>query len=259
MVHTTEAIVLKSLTFRESDQLVTFLTPDLGKVTGLARYGKKSQKRFGPVFQPFNILDIRYRSRAPSTLLLLEKATVHFPLMRIPQNFNQIVSACYCVELMDEMVKERDPNQDKYWLLLNVLMQINEGVLALASLLRWYEYRLLSLAGLAPQFEYCVKCHQPLPEEGECLFVYWEGGIVCASCGSSGKMSELVPVQMIREFLLFVETMSEGKRVELTKEAARSFRHIFHNFIHYHLNKVLKSQAFMASVRHSAVSRPSFG
>ena len=43
MIQTTEGIVLKTLTFRESDQIVTLLTPRMGKVAG-PLWQKESQE-----------------------------------------------------------------------------------------------------------------------------------------------------------------------------------------------------------------------
>ncbi|OGQ56312.1 MAG: DNA repair protein RecO [Deltaproteobacteria bacterium RIFCSPLOWO2_02_FULL_50_16] len=249
MIQTTEGIVLKTLTFRESDQIVTLLTPRMGKVAGLARYGKKSLKRFGSVLQPFNILEFQFRERPHSSLILLEKAAIKIPLFHIYRDIYSIVGSCYCLELMDELVHERDPNFEKYLLLLNILQKINNHSLPLPFLLRWYEFRLLTLAGIGPEFRHCIKCHAAIEDDCDYQFVYWEGGVLCPPCYVSGKMSDVLRGHDVLEFMAFMDSFDQGSPREIEKHTAVQFRKILHNFIHYHLNKILKSQIFMESLR----------
>ena len=261
MIHTTEAIVLRSRIFREADQMVTLLTPHVGKVTGLARHAKKSQKRFGPVLQPFNILEVHYRERAPSSLIFLERASMKIPLIHLGRHFHSIVGAYYCVELMSELVHEHDPNLKKYQLLLETLMRMElisrgedaETMASLSSLLRWYEYRLLTLAGIGPELKRCVKCREDVQGSSLYQFVYWEGGAVCPRCMTkvSGKMGDPIGGDLLLSFGHFVEGFSQGKDHSLEKKARGPLRNILHNFIHYQLNKVLKSQVFIDSLAHT--------
>ena len=256
MLKTTEAIVLKTVTFHEADQMVTLLTPDLGKISGLARHGKKSQKRFGTVLHPFNILEIQYRYREGASLIFLEKASIKEPLTNIFGCFNSIVGAYYCVELMNEIVHEHDPNLEKYKLLQDILMQVNAESRPLASLLRWYEYHLLTLAGLTPEIRHCVKCHAKIEEDKEYQFVYWEGGLVCPQCYSSGKVSDSILGKFVLEFHNFIENFHQGDEIVLEKETVPVIRKILHSFIHYQLNKVLKSEVFINSIREFVSNAP---
>ena len=48
----TPALVLRGRTHGESDKIVTFLTRDWGKVTGIAKGAKRSQRRFVNVLEP---------------------------------------------------------------------------------------------------------------------------------------------------------------------------------------------------------------
>ena len=50
----TPAIVLTVKDFGEADRLVTFLTPERGVLTGMAKHAKKSRKRFANVLEPLN-------------------------------------------------------------------------------------------------------------------------------------------------------------------------------------------------------------
>ena len=47
-----QAIVLSTRVFGESDKIVRFFTLQSGKLTGIAKGGKKSQKRFMNTLEP---------------------------------------------------------------------------------------------------------------------------------------------------------------------------------------------------------------
>ena len=57
----TPAIVLRSRAHGESDKIVTFLTRDWGKVTGIAKGAKRSRHRFVNVLEAFTQVQLRFR------------------------------------------------------------------------------------------------------------------------------------------------------------------------------------------------------
>ena len=46
------AIILHHTDYGEADRIVTFLTPDHGRLKGFARAARKSRKRFGAALEP---------------------------------------------------------------------------------------------------------------------------------------------------------------------------------------------------------------
>ena len=58
-----EAIVLRTYPFRESDLLVTLFTRTEGKVRGVARAAKKSRRRFGGALEPRTYVKVTYEDR----------------------------------------------------------------------------------------------------------------------------------------------------------------------------------------------------
>ena len=58
-----EAIVLRTYPFRESDLLVTLFTRAEGKVRGVARAAKKSRRRFGGALEPLTYVKVTYEDR----------------------------------------------------------------------------------------------------------------------------------------------------------------------------------------------------
>ena len=68
----TRAIVLRTRAHGESDKIVTFLTQDWGKITGIAKGAKRSRRRFVNVLELFTHVALRFRpSRSDGLAFIL--------------------------------------------------------------------------------------------------------------------------------------------------------------------------------------------
>src|SRR4030095_10335839 len=71
LCHVTPAIVLRTWPFGESDKIVSFLTENHGKLTGIAKGAKRSRKRFVNSLEPFSLVNLRFQDRAHSNLVFI--------------------------------------------------------------------------------------------------------------------------------------------------------------------------------------------
>src|SRR5215471_9215216 len=71
-----EAIVLRTYPFRESDLLVTLFTRVEGKIRGIARAAKKSRRRFGGALEPLTYIKAAYEDRERQELVRLDSCEV---------------------------------------------------------------------------------------------------------------------------------------------------------------------------------------
>jgi DNA repair protein RecO (recombination protein O) len=62
--HKTEAIVLRRFDYGESDWIVTFYTSDFGKIRGIAKGARRSQKRFANTLELFSCSHILFSGGA---------------------------------------------------------------------------------------------------------------------------------------------------------------------------------------------------
>lgn len=186
----TEAIVLKAKTIGENDLWVDFLTPDHGRLHGIARHGRKSQKRFGTVLEAMNRVHVRYRETGD--LVGLDEAGLILPVHRLEKDLERLTAGFYAVDLIRELLPERNPDRKAYDLLNETLGQIDAPgeKTRLAEILMTFEYRLLDLCGYGPQFKKCLGCGTERRSGGKFFFVYREGGIYCAACLPGGTSFE---------------------------------------------------------------------
>jgi|SRR6185295_7963601 len=183
---TTPAVVMRARAFGESDKIVTFLTRDLGKVTGIAKGAKRSKRRFVNVLEPFTHVSVQLRQRPSSDLAFVaacELTDVHLSFAR---DLAKFAYASYLLELTDRMVRGREAGRETYELVRDTLALLDRDS-AEAGLLRVFELHLLRLTGYEPVLDRCRRCGTPLVEL-ETMYVHAaQSGLSCGGCRGEGR------------------------------------------------------------------------
>jgi len=187
---TSEAIILRTRPYGESDRIVTFLTDDAGKLTGIAKGAKNSRRRFANCLDPFTRVRVHFRTRAGANLVFIESCD----LLRAPGSMTdptKFAYGNYLIELVDQLTPEAHPVRELYDLLAEGLDELEHGA-ATGAFLRVFELRLLQHAGYGPQLQSCARCDRPVLSVEHAFFAPLDGSIVCADCRTPGQ--SVIPV-----------------------------------------------------------------
>src|SRR5690349_4685991 len=95
-----EAIILKSRLYAESDKIVTFLTLDGGKLTGIAKGAKNSRRRFANCLDPFTRVRVHYKVRPGPGLVFMESCDLLRPARELAEPV-KFAYGSYLLELVD--------------------------------------------------------------------------------------------------------------------------------------------------------------
>jgi DNA repair protein RecO (recombination protein O) len=187
----TQALVLRSVDFSESDRILHLLVPEIGRVTVMAKHARKSMRRFGGTLDLFNHLAVEIERKRPGLMSRIDKARlVHSftPLRSDPRRF---ALACYLLEMLDRLAPEGGREDDMrrlFGFALDGLGWLARGEpdLRVQVLL---EIRTLDALGLRPELRRCVRCGReaaggrgPGPGDGRVDFHVPEGGPLCGAC-----------------------------------------------------------------------------
>ena len=126
-----EAIVLRTYPFRESDLLVTLFTRLEGKVRGVARAAKKSRRRFGGALEPLTHVKLTYEDRERNELVRLDACEVLQSPLTSEVNYPRAVALGHLAEVLDELLPDREANDTVFRLALSVLAQLRSDSLLL--------------------------------------------------------------------------------------------------------------------------------
>jgi DNA repair protein RecO (recombination protein O) len=180
---TSPAVVLRARDYAESDRIVTLLTPDYGKISGIAKGAKASRHRFERKLEPFSHVMLHFRRRPHGQLVFITRAeAVDLVQFRIEDDLGRIALGTYMLELTDLLTVETSEAGDAYRSLVNALTVLS-GRSAEAAIRQAFELRALGWAGFGLEFARCRVCAEEADTEAV-YFVVGRGGVVCARCRS---------------------------------------------------------------------------
>jgi DNA repair protein RecO (recombination protein O) len=253
-VHRSPAIVLRSRDYGESDRIVTFLTLDYGKLTGIAKGARKSRRRFVNTLDTFCLSELHFSQRRPEGLAFLELCDMIQHYGSIRSDLEKTVMASHLVELVDAFAPERKNNEALFTLLQDFLGLLNDGSEA-GGLVRYFEIRLLKIMGYDPVLDRCVVCGQPILSAGGYRFHPLAGGLKCAACAPGEAGYCLCSPGTARTLLLAKDLPPERlRRVVLTHQGALESERLLSRFITHLLGKELKSLRVLAQLQRTAGS-----
>ncbi|HSR13223.1 MAG TPA: DNA repair protein RecO [Thermodesulfobacteriota bacterium] len=243
-LHKTSAVILHSLPYGESDQIVTFYTFDFGKLKGIAKGAKRSRKRFGARLEIGSCVKATFFEKETSDLVRVSDCDLVHSFDGLRQDIRKLAWASYFIELIREMTGERIQNKPLFRLLVAFLRLVDGGVLK-DEVQRVFEIRFLSHLGYRPQLDHCTRCRKGHSAE-RFFFSSSEGGVLCPSC--AGSVPGLLPVSLgtIRTLLL-AQTIPFEKvgRISFSPQSLKESEAVLSLFLRHYLGKELKSKKFL--------------
>ena len=254
-LYRTEAVVLNSFDYGESDRILVFFTLDFGKVKGIAKGARRSRKRFVGNLDPGCRITLIFFLSEKSDLVRVEDAALIEGPSGLGADIERLSQAYYLLELTSEMTREGQTIPAAYHLLTAFLR-----MLPLARdpgpLLRFFEVKLLSLAGLLPHLDDCVVCRGPVTgppgAAGRPLYFSSElGGVVCAGCGRGNAAGFFRISPATAGLLSMAARLEPGKLARLKADAsfAAEGERLMDDFIRRHVGKELKTKVFLNKLK----------
>ena len=236
----TSAIVLRRFNFRETSLIVSFLTSEYGKISGLLKGIRKDPAKFASTVDLFSHNEIIFYKGRHCSLHLVSQCDEKDSFTPIRQNLAKVGTASILMELADSVMPEEDKNEEVFNLALQTLaeLSVNAKPEKIGTI---FMIKLLSLSGFKPHLDSCISCdHQIL---GQAKFSLKLGGLLCDRCTGRDTASRSIfkgTVATINyiERNEFRNTLSLGMNNDVKKELEM----ILNLFIKFHIEKDLKSQ-----------------
>jgi DNA repair protein RecO (recombination protein O) len=171
-----EAIVLRTYPFRESDLLVTLFTRLEGKVRGVARAAKKSRRRFGGALEPLTYVKVTYEDRERQELARLDACEVLESPLASEVTYQRAVALGHVAELLDELLPDREANDAVFRLGISVLSNLRGTEYWLP--ITYFDLWMARLMGYLPDISECLTCGRAL-NGSRAYFHALADGLVC--------------------------------------------------------------------------------
>ncbi|MGE5381499.1 MAG: DNA repair protein RecO, partial [Methylocystaceae bacterium] len=228
--------------YRESDEIITFFAPDIGKKKALARGVKKAKSALRAPLQPFCHSKL-FMVQGRELDTITQAAIIDFfPALR--DEFTLSLTAMYIMELLDKGLSENESAPLIFRLTLAVLEGIAAGIES-ALLLRFFELNLMACLGYRPQLQYCTCCRQT---SHLTAFSPALGGIICAECSQNdiNLMRQTISGETLGIMrLLLGGEVQVCRRLKITPDSLHELESIMEAFWLYHLEQPLQMKSLL--------------
>lgn len=248
-LYTTEAVVIGSMDFGESDKILTFYSSSFGKMKGIAKGAKRSKKRFGINIEPFSLVKLHFFEKKEDSLVRVSQCDLINPFQGIRDDLFKIAYGSYMVEVMDKLAPERARHPELF-ILLTDFLGILEARGVTEDLLRVFEVRLLDDLGFRPHVSNCVICHTSFTIGSKIRFSSEKGGALCAICSKGLSMTMPVSIGTLKTLDMAIK-MEPVKipRLVFSREVRNECKEILRGFIRFHTGRELKSLEFIEKIK----------
>ncbi len=242
-----EAIVLQRKDYGEADRLLSVYTAEQGKMVIIAKGARKPSSRKSGHLELFSVVKMQLARGRTWDIVTQAETAAYFPYLR--QSLRRLSHAYYMAELLENFGEERNGDYRLYSLAIRTLGRLNQDD-NLLRVSRFFEMRLLQLAGFQPQLYLCRSCQAPISEDEVNYWSIEAGGVLCTQCGSHAhNVTPLSPSQL--KLLRYLERhpYEACQKLEVSNTLWRSLEPLLQRYIVTILEHKLRSVSFMKDLR----------
>jgi DNA repair protein RecO (recombination protein O) len=164
------------------------------------------------------------------------------------EDLQRVAYASYVVEVLDRFTYEEGQNVAIFRLLANTLSRLETHPQP-ATVVHYYEVRLLDLVGFRPQLFECVDCGEPIQEQDQ-FFSPLVGGVVCPKCGRGRPEAWPVGKDVLRYFRhLQRSKWDQITDVVIPEGVEAGLADLIERYITYILERKLNTPDFLREVQ----------
>jgi len=195
-----EAIVLATYPFKESDLVVSFLTRDQGKLRGVAKRARRPKSNFGSGLERLSQVRMSYFQRETRELVNLDSCELIRSQFGLLGDYGAAVALDYLAEISEQLLPPAEPNERFFRLLLAVLEHLRSGSEGRVwRAVTYFSLWAVRLAGILPELHVCLACGNWLdnPEGREpAFFSRYRAGLYCRHCRGSADLGKTWELSM---------------------------------------------------------------
>ncbi|MEX2238996.1 MAG: DNA repair protein RecO [Dehalococcoidia bacterium] len=245
--YSTEAIVLRQRRLGDADKIITFFTPNYGRVEAVAKGVRRTKSRLAghvEVLSHCNLLLHRGRN-----LDIVSQAQLLENFRGMREDLSLVSRALYAAELVERFTDRSMDSFPTFTLLVEMLQNLDKRESAPDTVLRYFEMQLLNELGYRPQLDSCAACDKRLLEETN-YYSGHAGGALCPACRVDTPISGPLSVNALKMMRLMqrVSLATVGQVAVDAQLRAELERHV-RDQINYSLDLEVRSAAFLRDVQ----------
>lgn len=239
MIIRTEAIVLRAMEYRETSQIVTLFTRERGKMAVLAKGARLLKSRFGSSLQPMSYTQVVFYYKPTRGLQTLSESAHVQPFHNISRDLEKISIGLRMVELVYALMQEEEQHPQVFNLLVEALSRLDESDAHAANLLPYFQMRLGTALGFAPDIDREKVEH--LPDEGGVLALDTGAILLPEAAPPAARRASRTA---LRAFAIFARAdLDTVMRMRLDANTRRTVNTLVEDFLRYHVEDAYPSRS----------------
>ena len=244
-MRTSNAIIMRIKEFGESDILVTFFTPDMGQLKGVAKGARRSRKRFVNCLDIFCLADLEYGSRKKGDLYFLHSGKLINAFPGLRSDFTTLSRASYMIELTEILFPYGVAEREIFHLLRDSFDAMAKGErVDVVPII--FEIRAMALGGYGINLEKCCMCGRRYRGEGKAAYKPEKGGIACLKCQQISAVSP----KLRADSVMIMKVIQSGpltalKELSVPDEIVAELKPVLKLHREYHLGQRLKTASYL--------------
>lgn len=180
--HTTAALLMRAVDYRDTDRILTLFTQDLGKLSAIARGARSSRRRFAGALEPYAIIRVEV-TPSRGELWTLGSASIQQGFAGILRDLGRMEVAAAALQLLREAQAARMPDSELFLATVQYLTLVDVAGDPSRSALLAFVLRALARLGVAPRLDACGRSGEPVPEGRAAYFDPALGSVVSRRFG----------------------------------------------------------------------------
>ena len=221
----TDAIVIRLADFSNTSRVVTFFTRDFGRVSAIAKGGKRLKGPFDSALDLLAESRIVFLRKSGSTLDILTEAQLTKRFRPNPAEIQGFYAGCYVAELLAGLTEDYDPHPDLFEAAQGAIQSFADGGDFRLGVLR-FELVLLREIGQLPAFDSCIHCGDAIDTSRSYSFWVSQGGILCPACQKEEYSQSRISAGSLALMARLAESSDAlAGRVSASPQQFREMRH----------------------------------
>ena len=235
----TEAIVLRNMDYRETSQIVTLFTREMGKITVLAKGARQAKSQFGATLQPMSHIQAVIYHKPTRDIQTLGE-TAHLTLFSgLRAGLEKLTIGLQIVELVHAVVQVEEVNEPVYALLFETLFWLDQADIHVENIWPFFQIQVASSLGF-----------QPYIQKSDVESITDKHGFFALETGAvhpyivTGVQARKVSRSALRAFAVLAKTnMETAMRMSMSNAVLHEVAMLVDSYLRFHLDDALPSRS----------------
>jgi len=240
MITSTEAIALRISPFSETSHIVVWLTPAYGKLVTIVKGACRPKSYFLGQYDLFYTCELLFYMREREGIYIAKECAPLKIRPRFRTDWRAFLAASYVGALITAVTLPGEHQAEVYRHTALTLDSLSDFG-ADAELVFWFELRLASLLGFAPQLWKCSACNVEISGASTTTFGWARGGLLCPRCSRKEPASTMRLTPSVLAILRCWQRAGSprtAKSIRCTEHQLATIGTSLEVFLRYHLEPV---------------------